>query len=79
MPALKIYIDESGSSRVFVLAGYVGTLQAWDDFDIRWRKALTDAKHFEPDPLPDGTIVLRPFHMTDFDNPENTYYKRWSR
>jgi hypothetical protein len=40
---LKAFIDDSGSggdSPWFVLAGYVGTVEAWDAFDEPWRKVL---------------------------------------
>jgi Protein of unknown function (DUF3800) len=40
---LKAFIDDSGSggdSPWFVLAGYVGTAEAWDAFDEPWRKVL---------------------------------------
>jgi Protein of unknown function (DUF3800) len=40
---LKAFIDDSGSggdSPWFVLAGYMGTAEAWDDFDAPWRAAL---------------------------------------
>jgi hypothetical protein len=77
--AMKMYIDESGSSRIFVVAGYLATIENWDVFDIRWTQALTDAEHFERTPKPYGSMRVRPFHMTDFDNPENTYYKDWTK
>jgi Protein of unknown function (DUF3800) len=40
---LKAFIDDSGSggdSPWFVLAGYVGTAEAWDAFDKPWREVL---------------------------------------
>jgi hypothetical protein len=41
--ALRAFIDDSGSggdSPWFVLAGYVGTVEAWDSFDKPWRTVL---------------------------------------
>ena len=43
--ALRAFIDDSGSwgdFPWFVLAGYVGTVEAWDAFDESWRKSLLD-------------------------------------
>lgn len=43
MCALRAFIDDSGSggdSPWFVLAGYVGTVEAWDAFDEPWRAVL---------------------------------------
>jgi hypothetical protein len=77
--AMKMYIDESGSSRVFVVAGYLGTVAKWDAFDVGWTDALTKAGHFEKLPNSDGSRCLRPFHMTDFDSPQNTYYRDWDK
>ena len=40
---LKVFIDDSGSggdSPWFVLAGYVGTVEGWDSFDLKWRTVL---------------------------------------
>src|SRR5438876_60990 len=40
---LKAFVDDSGSggdSPWYVLAGYVGTVEAWDTFDEPWRKVL---------------------------------------
>jgi Protein of unknown function (DUF3800) len=40
---LKAFIDDSGSggdSPWFVLAGYVGTVEAWDAFEQSWRTVL---------------------------------------
>ena len=41
--SLKAFIDDSGSggdSPWFVLGGYIGTAEAWDEFDDPWRKVL---------------------------------------
>jgi hypothetical protein len=41
--ALKAFIDDSGSggdSPWYVLAGYVGTAEAWDSFEGQWRAVL---------------------------------------
>jgi hypothetical protein len=41
--AMKAFIDDSGSggdSIWYVLAGYVGTAEAWDAFDDAWRSVL---------------------------------------
>ncbi len=43
MHALRAFIDDSGSggdSPWFVLAGYVGKVEAWDAFHEPWRKVL---------------------------------------
>lgn len=40
---LKAFIDDSGSggdSPWYVLAGYVGTVESWDAFDMPWRAVL---------------------------------------
>jgi len=40
---MKAFVDDSGSggdSRWFVLAGYLGTADAWDKFDAPWRAVL---------------------------------------
>ena len=40
---LKAFVDDSGSggdSPWYVLAGYVGTVDGWDQFDAQWRSAL---------------------------------------
>lgn|GEM_PF-2700315 len=40
---MKAFIDDSGSggdSPWYVLAGYVGTVDAWDSFETPWRKIL---------------------------------------
>jgi hypothetical protein len=47
---LKAFIDDSGSggdSQWFVLAGYVGTAEAWDAFDEPWRKVLDGPPQIE--------------------------------
>jgi hypothetical protein len=76
---MKMYIDESGSARVFAVAGYLGTLEKWVAFDDKWNRILMEADHFERESCPDGRRSLRPFHLSDFDNPENTYYKNWTQ
>ncbi len=40
---LKAFVDDSGSggdSPWYVLAGYLATAEAWDEFDGQWRKVL---------------------------------------
>jgi hypothetical protein len=41
---LKAFIDDSGSgdTKYFVMAGYLGTVSAWECFDERWRAVLDD-------------------------------------
>jgi len=56
---LKAFIDDSGSggdSPWFVLAGYVGTIEAWDAFDEPWLATLKDhgLEYFKASDLPDG-------------------------
>jgi hypothetical protein len=42
---LKAFIDDSGSgdSKYFIMAGYVGTVSAWDGFNDQWCAALDEA------------------------------------
>jgi hypothetical protein len=61
---LKAFIDDSGSggdSPWFVLAGYIGTIEAWDTFDEPWRAALADhgLDYFKASALPDGEETFK--------------------
>src|SRR5271166_3973486 len=41
--AMRAFVDDSGSggdSPWYVLAGYVGTVEAWDRFDTSWQAVL---------------------------------------
>jgi len=47
---LKAFIDDSGSggdSPWYVLAGYVGTMEAWDAFEGSWREVLDGSPKLE--------------------------------
>jgi hypothetical protein len=47
---LKAFVDDSGSggdSKWFVLAGYVGTVEAWDRFDPLWLSVLYQSPRIE--------------------------------
>ena len=47
---LRAFIDDSGSggdSPWYVLAGYVGTTEAWNAFDKPWREMLDDPPKLE--------------------------------
>lgn len=55
MPCLHAYIDDSGKEGVSstqVLAGYLATAEAWDEFSARWQEVLDQAD-------------LTNFHMVD--------------
>src|SRR5258708_28149860 len=61
---LRAFIDDSGSggdSPWFVLAGYVGTVEAWDAFDEPWHAALVGQglDYFKASKLPDGEDAFR--------------------
>jgi uncharacterized protein DUF3800 len=50
MNPLRAFIDDSGSggdSRWYVLAGYVGTVEAWGAFDEAWRHVLAGPPSIE--------------------------------
>lgn len=43
---LNSYFDESGDNAdcpVYLLCGYVGTVEAWADFELRWKARILDA------------------------------------
>src|SRR6516164_5038315 len=47
---LKAFVDDSGSggdSLWYVLAGYVGTVEAWDSFEVPWRAVLDSPPKLE--------------------------------
>jgi hypothetical protein len=62
MATVEFYLDESGSPRIFVLAGYYATEERWIDFEAKWQEILRDAGHER------GNGEILPFHMTDFEH-----------
>jgi len=70
MAESTLYIDESYSSRVFVLAGYIAPDSRWHRFKERWASLLSAEGHFTRE---NGIEVVLPFHMTDFESRQKAY------
>jgi hypothetical protein len=63
MTILHVYLDESGThygSEALVVAGYLSSLEMWQQFESEWNKALHD-------------YSLPYFHMTDYANGVGDY------
>jgi hypothetical protein len=64
---VRLYLDESGHSAshdYVIVAGLIGTAEAWRGFEERWNALL--AEHG----------VVAPFHMTDFEAKQRQF-KGW--
>ena len=58
--ALRAFVDDSGSGGElpwFVLAGYLGTVEAWDAFDAPWRAILDRPPKLDYFKHSDGYII----------------------
>jgi hypothetical protein len=64
--AMTVYIDESGSQRVFVIGAYLARVEQWNTFTERWAAILREAGLVEIGE--NGKERLLPFHMTDYEN-----------
>jgi hypothetical protein len=71
---MQAFLDESGSQRVFVIAGYLATAEKWEAFGKRWQEILEAANHVR---VVTGNEQLLPFHMTDYQNRQPPY-DAWS-
>lgn len=71
---LKAFADDSGTMKegpVFILAGYVASIDPWNALSDEWQEVLDD-------PLQDGSCRLEYFKMTQADN--QTYcFDGWSK
>jgi hypothetical protein len=68
MAMLTGYFDASGATKVqkvFGIAGYISTVDKWVAFETQWRKVLEE-------------FNLPAFHLTDFINGKNRYYRNMS-
>lgn len=67
MAMFTVYFDESGThseSKAVVVAGYIATVEQWDEFEREWR-AMLDAEH------------LTMFHRKDLENFRGEFQEKY--